>query len=415
MTQKLRIVVTGLIAQYPMGGVSWDYFQYVLGLHRLGHEVYYLEDTGFWPYNPIENGLSQNGCEFNIDYIRSIFATNGLSDRWMFKFARDTDQHEWYGLTDKKRKEVLASADLLINVSGCLLNPEEYRSIKRLIYIDTDPVFTQVKLAQGLEIFNEQIGCHDKHFTFAENPHHAMPETEIYWQTTRQPVVLSEWVNNVTPTNTFTTIMNWTSYEALKYQGVEYGQKDQEFEHYLNLPSILSKQEIDCTIELAVNKGKTTQTPYRKLHEQGWVLSDPALVCPDMTRYRQYIQASKAEWSVAKHGYVQGQSGWFSCRSACYLAAGRPVVVQDTGFSHVLPCGTGLHAFTNLDEAVEGIDSVNARYQSECSNAREIAHEYFDSDRVLADLINKAISDSSLSLLRLDSGSKPLRRYQRAA
>lgn len=417
MTQKLRIIVTGLIAQYPMGGVSWDYFQYVLGLSRLGHEVYYLEDTGFWPYNPQENGLSQNGCQFNIDYTQKIFEAYGLGDRWMFKFCCDTNKHEWYGLADRKREEVLNSADLLINVSGCLSEPEKYCSVKRLAYIDSDPVFTQVKLALGYETFHDQIQCHDKHFTFAENPNHVMPMTKFTWQATRQPVVLSEWMTSVKPSNVFTTIMNWTSYDALKYQGVEYGQKDQEFKKYLTLPSLLKAQNIDCTLELAVNQGKTTKTPYQALIKQGWILSDPSAVCPDLSSYRDYIQSSKAEWSVAKHGYVQGQSGWFSCRSACYLASGRPVVVQDTGFSHVLPCGSGLHAFSSLDEALDGIESVNAQYQSECSRAREIADEYFNSDRVLSKLIDAAMSDLTLSVDGTEIDLEPLQMEsaQRAA
>ena len=241
MKSRLRIVVAGLIGQYPLGGVSWDYFQYVLGLHRLGHDVYYLEDTGFWPYNPSENGLSATGCDFNIQYIQTIFKAHDLEDRWMFKFSADTSDDVWFGLSDAKRAEVIQSADLLINVSGCLYQPADYQSIKKLIYIDSDPVFTQIKVASGLDSIDQQLDSHDRLFTFAENVNHCIPETDYNWYATRQPVVLSEWHHEQQSRNCLSTIMNWTSYESLWFDGQEYGQKDREFTDYFDLPDAAAK------------------------------------------------------------------------------------------------------------------------------------------------------------------------------
>src|SRR5262245_34585190 len=138
MGASLRIIVTGLIAQYPLGGVTWDYFQYVLGLARLGHDVYYLEDTGQWPYNPHEGGVSK-GCEFNVEYLAGLMARYGLSDKWAYRFPW---QSQWFGLTEAQRADVIRSADLLINVSGVLERPRASRQLCRLAFREFNPDLT---------------------------------------------------------------------------------------------------------------------------------------------------------------------------------------------------------------------------------------------------------------------------------
>jgi hypothetical protein len=379
MTSSLRIVVSGLIAQYPLGGVTWDYFQYVLGLARLGHDVYYLEDTGQWPYNPHEVGVSKD-CAFNVEYLGALMARYGLGDKWAYRFPW---QSQWFGLSAAARAEVLRTADLLINVSGVLERPEEYRQVRRLAFIDSDPVFTQVKLARGQDDFRKLIDLHDVQFSFGERVSDFVPETGRRWRPTRQPVVLSEWRPAAPYRDVFTTVMNWTSYNPVVYDGRTYGQKDVEFMRFLELP----RQVTPTVLEIAVNEGKTRRTPRALLAHKGWRVVDPMLVCPDLDRYRQYVESSKAEWSVAKNGYVVGQAGWFSCRSACYLAAGRPVVVQDTGFRSILPVGEGLLAFTTMAEAVASIRDVEANYARHASAARVIAETYFDAGKVLSRLI----------------------------
>lgn len=384
MTSSLRIIVTGLIAQYPLGGVTWDYVQYVLGLARLGHDVYYVEDTGQWPYNPVEGGLGKD-CAFNVEYLAGLMSRFQLAERWAYRFPW---QSQWFGLSDAKRKDVLQSADLLINISGTLERPEEYRQVRRLVYIDSDPVFTQVKLARGQADFRKLVDMHDVHFSFGESFSSAVPATGHRWRPTRQPIVLSEWRPSSLSREVFTTVMNWTSYKPVVYGNQSYGQKDMEFARFLDLPRLVAP----TVLEIAVNAGKTRRTPRALLGHRGWVVVDPEDVCPDLDSYRRYIESSKAEWSVAKNGYVVGQPGWFSCRSACYLAAGKPVVVQDTGFRTTLPVGEGVLAFTTLDEAVAAIKQVEANYGHHATAARGIAETYFDSDHVLTRLLDDALN-----------------------
>lgn len=385
MNSRLKIIVSGLVAQYPLGGVSWDYLQYVLGLSKMGHDVYYLEDTGFWPYNPATGGLSEDGCSYNVTYLKSVMEQFDLQDKWMYRHDY-TDQ--WYGLSESQRRTTIASADLLINVSGCLAYPERYRSIKHMAFIDSDPVFTQIKLLLGYQSFRDQIDHHDVLFSFAENPSHKIPSTGDQWLPTRQPIVLDEWQPVKAYRETFTTVMNWTSYDSLEHDGEKYGQKDAEFTPYIDLPASLPKG----TLELAVNDGKTTKTPKEQLQSAGWGLVSPETVCADMNSYRDYIRYSRAEWSVAKQGYVKGQSGWFSCRSACYLAAARPVIVQDTGFSNVITTGDGLIAFNNFEQALAGIESIRSHPDQHINAARAVAETYFDSGTVLTSLIDRALN-----------------------
>jgi len=391
MTSRLRIVVTGLIAQYPLGGVTWDYVQYAAGLARLGHDVYYVEDTGQWPYNPAEGGLGKD-CAFNVAYLAGVMERFDLVDRWAYRFPWHS---QWFGMSDARRNGAIASADLLINVSGTLARPEEYGAARRLAYIDSDPVFTQVKIARGQHDLRRMIDLHDVHFSFGECLGPDVPATGHTWLPTRQPILLDEWRSAAPPSGAaFTTIMNWTSYNEVAHDGRTYGQKDVEFRRFLELPSAVAPN----MLEIALSDGRTRHAPRELLAHHGWRIVDPASVCPDVESYRAYIQSSRAEWSVAKNGYVAGQAGWFSCRSACYLAAGRPVVVQDTGFTRVLPSGDGIVAFSSFDEAAAAVRDVEARYEHHAGAARGIAESWFDSRTVLASLIERAFAGTPAAM-----------------
>jgi hypothetical protein len=381
---RLRIIVTGLVAQYPLGGVAWDYVQWVLGFARLGHDVYYVEDTDQWPYNPIEGGVSKD-CRFNVEYLDRLMRSLGLGGRWAYRFAWGG---QWFGLSDARRTELLQNADVLVNVSGVLARVDEYRSVRRLVYVDSDPVFTQLKIAQGRPEVVRPVTMHDVHVTFGECLAGSPVRDNGSWRPIRQPVVLSEWGSDERPREAFTTVMNWTSYKTVSHDGRSYGQKDEEFTRFLDLP----RRVAPTVLEVAVNKGKTRRTPRELLTHRGWHIVDPELACPDAASYRRYIQQSKAEWSVAKNGYVAERSGWFSCRSACYLAAGRPVVLQETGFSDVLPTGEGLLSFNDLDEAEAAIRDVEANYDRHNRAAREIAAEYFDADKILTRLLEESLA-----------------------
>jgi hypothetical protein len=408
LDSKLRVVVTGLIAQHHrLAGVSWDYLQYPVGLARAGHDVYYFEDSGEWPYNtdggPTGDDWTARDCAPNVKHLADVLARFGLAEKWAYHFPLTS---AWYGLSDASRREVLSSADLLINISGTLHHPENYRRIPRLAYIDSDPVFTQVKLALGMDEFCRRVAAHDVHFTFGERFSSAVPESGYRWRPTRQPILLTEWSTGRPHRGSFTTVMSWTSYKPLEYGGQKYGQKDLELARFLKLPAAVkpaileialsSTHHVDWELVNAMGFAGSTSTkqmtPGELLAAAGWEVVNPDDVCPDLDTYRNYVETSKGEWSVAKNGYVKGRAGWFSCRSACYLAAGRPVIVQNTGFPAVIPAGEGLLAFDKAEEAAAAIQEVERNYARHARAAREIAEEYFDSQKVLARLINDAMN-----------------------
>jgi hypothetical protein len=385
---RLRIVVTGLLAQYPLGGVAWDYLQYPVGLQRLGHDVYYIENTGQWPFSPDERGVSK-GCDYNVGHLSTLMQRFGLGDRWAYCFPW---QDQWFGMSEDRRANILATADVFINVSGVWRDPVRLReqTDARLVFVDSDPVFTQVKLARGQLDFQRAVNAHDIHFSFGEAHSDRIPATGHDWLPTRQPVLLDEWAVDAAVANRFTTVMNWTSYNPVEFEGVRYGQKDIEFRRFLDLPSAVDP----IRLEIAMSPGHNRQAPLRLLRDRGWRIVDPTEVCPDLDSYRRYITTSRGEWSVAKHGYVIGSPGWFSCRSACYLAAGRPVVVQDTGLESVMPTGEGVVTFSCPEEAADALRAVDGHTERHARAAREIAAEYFDSARVLNDLLARVLNGS---------------------
>jgi hypothetical protein len=404
MDSSLRVIVSGLMATHRFqGGVAWDYLNFVLGIKRLGHDVFYLEDMGGWPYHL--DGVIAHDPKPTVEYLANIMAEFGLSNNWAYHFPT---KPEWFGLSEQARSELIQSADLLINVSGILEKPEKYRRVKKLVYIDTDPVFTQIKAAEGDADFRGRVNAHDVHFTFGECLGTDLPDTGHRWHPTRQPVVLSEWRCSLPHRNTFTTVMNWASYEVISYGGRTYGQKNTEFVKFMTLPQKVFPTKLEVALHKALawpaNYESSTDnicdliqndqkpTPCETLKDLGWQIVDPIKVCPDLSNYRRYIQTSKGEWSVAKNAYVDGKSGWFSCRSACYLAAGRPVIVQDTGFSQVLPVGEGIINFKTLDDADAGIREVEGDYSRHAKTAQEIAEAYFDSDKVLNRLLDIAMN-----------------------
>jgi hypothetical protein len=406
---SLRIIVTGLIAQHPqLGGLTWAYIQYLLGLARLGHDVYYLEDSGVSPYRldgSVGRAALTGSGAANARYLRAVMRRIGLDQRWAYRCASTA---EWFGLGDAARRELLQSADLVLNVSGALARPQDYRRGARLVYVDTDPVFTQVKLLlpRGHTKFHGRVDAHDRHFTFGECLSKPYSATGHRWRGTRQPIVLTEWRPSPPPRRVFTTVLNWTSYRPLCFKGRVYGQKDVELRRFLDLPSRVRSTSFEIALNRTANlrwgaSGRRDRTvPRALLRAAGWRTVDATRVCRDPDRYRRYIYSSMAEWSVAKHGYVMGQPGWFSERSACYLAAGRPVVVQDTGFAAVIPTGDGVIRFADLDGAVAAVEEVLERYGRHAAAARGIAETWFDSDRVLAHLLTGAFDTANTASSR---------------
>jgi hypothetical protein len=386
----MRIIVTGLVGQYAFGGVAWDYLQFVEGFRQLGHDVFYLEDTEMWPYDPIKNTISED-CSYNVKYLGEVMEQLGLAGHWIYRNAADASYH---GVSEAEAKKFCASADIFLNVSGCGWLRPEYLSIPKKIFLDSDPMFTQVALASGKQDVIDRIRAHNFHFTFAENigaPDCRVPTTGLNWVPTRQPIVLDWWATDdgapgghALPRDVFTTVMNWVSYKGCEYAGETWGQKDVEFLKFIDLPGRTAQK-----MEIAMGMGPGMKRPTELLEQKGWRIIEPSEHLPNPWKYRDYLHGSKGEWSVAKEGYVKSRSGWFSCRSACYLALGRPCVLQDTGWSKTYPTGGGLFSFKTMDEAIAGINTINADYDGHSAAARALAEREFDASKVLGAMLER--------------------------
>lgn len=387
----MQIVVTGLIATYPLGGVSWDYLQYIQGLHLLGHDVFYLEDTGNWVYNP-ELGTFTEDCSFNLQYLDAVltFAVGrGTRRCWSFR----SPIGEYFGLTEREIETVCNQADLFINVSGCCWLRDRYQGCARKLYIDTDPLYTQHQLEamrRGTATTDQAysvnlIRNHDLFFTFAENisdPSCCIPSCGLTWHTTRQPIVLENWPFTFTPAApALTTVMSWKNDVTLPSIGGEtYGGKDVEFLKFMHLPS-----RVSVTMEIALSGA----APFDQLRHNGWQVVNGYEKSSTMEVYQNYLSSSRGEWSIAKNAYVASRSGWFSTRSAAYLALGKPVVVQDTGFRPYYPVGEGLFDFATINEAVAAIENIESDYRRHCEAARSIAESHFAAGSVLTRLLQQ--------------------------
>jgi hypothetical protein len=385
VTGALRIIVLGYLVRGPLGGLAWHHLQYVLGLAKLGHDVYFIEDSDDYPscYDP-SRGETGTDPSFGLAFAERAFSRLGLRERWAY---HDAHRARWMGPCAERAQALCASADVVLNVSG--VNPLRpwLTDVPTRVLIDTDPAFTQIRHLSDADARHAATG-HTAFFTFGENvglPGCTIPDDGFPWRPTRQPIVLDAWYASPGPVDGhFTTVMQWDSYASREHHGRPYGMKSRSFEPFVDLPS-----RVAARLEIALG---SPSAPRVELAAAGWSIRDPLEVTRDPWTYRAYLRASKAEFAVAKHGYVVSTSGWFSERTACYLASGRPAVVQDTGFSRWLPTGAGILAFDTLAEAVSGIEAVAADYASHCRAAREIAATYFGSGAVLTELLERAIA-----------------------
>jgi hypothetical protein len=386
MNGRRTAVVTGMIASYPVGGVLWDYGQYALGLEQLGFAVYYLEDTGWQTYDPRVGGYGDD-CSYGVAFLESslqlLSAT--LGERWHFRGMSG----EAHGIGEGEMAAVVADADLFLNVSGGTLLRDAYMPSRRKVLIDTDPGWNHFRNYPRWDANPDWYGshgyrAHDHFFTYAENIGRAdcvLPSLGLRWQPTRPPVVLSAW-HAEPPGEKWTTVMTWKNFqETICYEGRVYGTKEMEFAKVEELP-----RRCAAAFEVAVGGA---EPPRERWGALGWKVVEAEPVSRTAEVYREYIQRSRGEFSVAKNVYVDTRSGWFSCRSVCYLAAGRPVVVQDTGFSAHVPVGEGLFAYNTLDEAASGIEAVETDYERHSSAARELARTEFSAEKVLGDLLER--------------------------
>ena len=399
--KRLNIVVAGTLASDPYAGMAWMHMQIILGLTRLGHNVYYYEITSTWPYNPILQTRVEN-TDYSIPYLKKIFTDFGVEGRWAYRSS--FSNNEWHGLSKPKAEGFLANADLVFNVSGSTRFSQEELKVGRLVYYGTDPVYAELLYALGETETVNFINEHDDIVTYGENignPDCIIPPLPRLRAKTRQAVILDYWKGGAPTKNEMTTVGNWKqSGRDIDFEGETYfWSKHHEFLKFLDLPKRIS-QPIELAMNLAsmqtFQHGEGTDITafgfsvdeYDLLTSNGWKLIDAPSFTTDPWRYRDYILSSRGEFTFAKDQNIRLKSGWFSERSACYLAAGRPVITQDTGFGNVLPTGTGLFAFNTMDDIISAVDAINSNYEKHCKAALDIAEEYFKAEIVMKKVLN---------------------------
>jgi hypothetical protein len=373
-----------------VGGVAWDYLQYVQGFHALGCEVWYVEDTGRWLYDPEHETFvadATRGARFVGESL--AWLDPALARRWAVR----APDGKWHGLDEQAVARAFSGADLFLNVSGACWLREAYRAARVKAYLDSDPGYTQGRLAavdagtadEDAAFSADLIRRHDVFFTLGERigaPDCLIPSCGIRWQPTRQPIVLADWPVRAAPDGAFTTVMSWKIEPTPpELAGRAYGGKDVEFERFLDLP-----RHVPERLEVALSG----DAPRDRILAAGWRLVSSRAASGTMAAYRDYIAASRGEWSIAKNAYVGTRSGWFSTRSAAYLACGKPVVVQDTGFAADLERGPGLRPFSTMAEAAAALAAVRADYGRACEHARMLAERSFAAERVLGRLLADA-------------------------
>jgi hypothetical protein len=385
VSRRREIVVLGILGQYPMAGVSWQAIHYLLGFRELGWDVWYVEDSGASPYDPVQ-GTRTEDCAHAVRYVADVMRRIGLPDRWAYV---DLMHGATHGLSRARLDDLYRDATAIVNLCGATAPREEHRRGPKLLYIETDPVYEQLRIALGEASSLEFLASHDVLFTYGENlgaPDCPVPLVRFSWKTTRPPVVLDCWPARTDPDAVFfTSIASWENKgKDVTWDGVTYHwSKHVNFVRFLDLP-----RRVPQRFQLAMDPGDATVTA--RLRAAGWQLIDPQPISGDIDTYRNFVLASRGEFTVAKDIYVRPRSGWFSDRSVCYLAAGKPVVTQDTGFGKLVPTGMGLLAFGTMEEAVEALQRIDADYSAHGRAARRVAEEHFAARTVLTRLLADA-------------------------
>jgi hypothetical protein len=382
---KGKIIVFGILFWYPLAGVTYQFLHYLIGLRKLGYDVYYVEDSGRWIYDPVLNDMSPDATG-NLKMVVPFLETHGFGDRWAFR--GNYPDGKCYGMTEAQILQLYRDADAFLNVTGAQEIRDEHRPIKRRIYVESDPFASQVKVALGNQGMIDMLAAHDRHFSFGENlgaPDCDVPIEKFRWLPTRQPVAVELWRGTPQGGPRYTTITTWHNKgKNLEWRGdIWYWTKDREFEKFLDLPRRRPAQ----TFELATSVDEKVQT---LLRDHAWRQTGSVEISRDADLYRQYIQQSRGEFTVARDQYVRPNTGWFSDRTACYLAAGRPVITQETGFSKFLPSGRGLFGFKTMDDILAAVDAIETDYAGHCRAAAEIAEQSFSAEKVIGSLMERA-------------------------
>ena len=375
-----RIVVSGMIAAVPgQGGATWAVLQYLLGFAQLGHEVYFVEALDPANLQPAAVPLAESA---NARYCGEVMQAHGLDRSWAL-VRRSSD--ETAGLPYADLVRIAGGTSVLLDISGTLAGEEVVAGIPIRVYLDIDPAFTQLWDAQGIDV---RLAGHTHFVTVGQSvgsPECSVPTGGRSWIRTWPPVVLDEWpVGDRITHDGFTTVANWRGYGSIEHDGVHYGQKVHSLRPLIALPTRTRERFL---LTLAIHEDEVNDLA--ALSANGWQLLHPSHATSSPSAYWEFVRGSKAEFGIAKSGYVMSRSGWFSDRSVCYLASGRPVLAQYTGFSHHLPTGTGLLAFHDLEEALDGVADIAGDYARHSAAARALAQAHFDSAEVLQRLLRE--------------------------
>lgn len=375
------VVVAGSLAQRPfVGGHTWVLLNYLLGFRQLGWDVHFVDRVEPGMCVDAHGRPAPPAGSANVAYLRDVMSRVGLDGRWTL--GHD-GWREVFGAPLPVALERARRANVLLNVMGFLDHDDLLGAAPTRVFLDIDPGFGQMWCALGL---HDLFAGHDTFVTIGENIGDAGCEIPLCgreWITTKQPVALDHWPAQTTRGRAITSVVTWRGpFAPVEYAGRTYGLRVHEFRKFADLPRRAGE-----AFEIALDIDESDAADRERLLDAGWTLLDPASVAGDPWRYRAFVQASSAEIMVAKNLYVQTRSGWFSDRSACYLASGRPVVAQDTGLDGNLPIGEGLRTFDDVDEAAEAVKEVSADYPRHAGAARAIAEEHFAADRVLGRLV----------------------------
>ena len=380
-----KIVLLHFAGQMPMAGIAWQAVHYLLGLEKLGWEAWYVEDGGANPYDPRLNSVVME-CDYNVAFVRRMMERHGLGGRWAYW---DAINDVYHGLSRERVRALYAEAGALINLCGATRLRDEHMACPVRIMIDTDPVYEQIKYAKADPAARAYVDAHTHFFTYGERlgaPDCPVPLSGVPWRPTRPPVDPDLWPAASSPAPCFSTIATWEN----KGKNIEFGgasyvwSKHVNFLRFLDLP----RRSPQTCFRMAMLP--PDDAVRAEVAEQGWDIVDPRPISADMTDYQDFIAGSRGEFTVAKDIYVRPNSGWFSDRSVCYLAAGRPVVTMRTGFSERIPVGRGLFDFATSDEALGAIDAIALDYDAHSRAAREIAQHHFGSERVIGRLLAEA-------------------------
>lgn len=388
-TRRLKLVVLGMMGRCPFGGQTWLYLNWLRGLAALGHDVWYVEDDATWPYDPRANSVSEDPA-YAVAYLDRVLARVGLPGKWAYR-ALWQGADACHGLTRAGLLELYRSCDAILNVCGATVLNEDHALAPRRVYVETDPVGNQLELAVGKEKTLAVLSAHDDIVTYGENyglPGCGVPLTGPFrYLKTRQPIDLDLWpVAFDAAAPRYTTVGNWRQqgHDAVWNGETYFWSKHHEFLKFVDLPRRTDRARFELCLNI------DDQADRRLLLDHGWHLTSPLQMSLDPFGYQGFFRASRGEWTVAKDQNVRLQSGWFSERDACYLATGKPVIAQSTGFERFLPTGEGLFAFRTMDDVLAAVDVIETDYPKACRAARAIAEEHLEARgvarRLLADL-----------------------------